>query len=133
MNESTESAKQTTVFYDGGCPLCRREIEHYRRLDEENRCRWADISIDVSELEARGISLATAMARLHVVDACGDMHTGAYAFAAMWDQLPYYRSLARGLRSLHVLPLLEAAYGYFALWRFQRRCAQGFCPAREAQ
>ena len=25
------------VFYDGGCPLCRREIAHYRRIDSAER------------------------------------------------------------------------------------------------
>ena len=30
------------VFYDGGCPLCRREIAHYRRIDSAERLRWVD-------------------------------------------------------------------------------------------
>ena len=30
------------VFYDGGCPLCRREIAHYRRIDSTGSLRWVD-------------------------------------------------------------------------------------------
>jgi predicted DCC family thiol-disulfide oxidoreductase YuxK len=29
----TASLDRPVVFYVGGCPLCRREISHYRRLD----------------------------------------------------------------------------------------------------
>ena len=30
------------VFYDGDCPLCRREIAHYRRMDSANKLHWVD-------------------------------------------------------------------------------------------
>jgi hypothetical protein len=56
---------KTIMFYDGGCPLCSREIKHYRRLDSAGRIDWIDISRDASLLQAMGITLETAMARLH--------------------------------------------------------------------
>lgn len=124
---------KTIVYFDAGCALCRREIAHYRRLDRGFQCDWRDIGSSVDELGARGVSLATAMARLHVIDDSGEMHTGAYAFAAIWSRLPYYRWMARILRGLHLLPLLDMAYGPFARWRFNRRCADGFCSAPDIQ
>lgn len=36
---------KTTVFYDGGCPLCRREIDHYRRIDPTGRIRLSLVII----------------------------------------------------------------------------------------
>jgi len=39
--------------------------------------------------------------------------TGAHAFAVIWDELPRYRRLARLLRSLRLLPVLERLYGRF--------------------
>jgi predicted DCC family thiol-disulfide oxidoreductase YuxK len=59
------------MYYDGGCPLCRREVAHYRRLDSDARVRWLDLSEDPSELQQLGVSLAEGMARLHARDRLG--------------------------------------------------------------
>jgi len=40
---STEPAP-LTVFYDGACPLCRREIAFYQRLDRAQRLVWRDVA-----------------------------------------------------------------------------------------
>lgn len=124
------NAPRATMYYDGGCPLCRREVGHYRRLDRAGRVRFVDITQERDELEAQGVSHAQAMARLHGLDAQGRLVSGAHAFAAVWDALPYYRWLARLLRGLRLLPLLDLAYTRFARWRFGRRCAQGLCTPR---
>ena len=68
------------------------------------------------------------MARLHVRDSDGEVQTGVWAFAAVWDALPYYRWLSRILRALRLLPVLDLAYSRFARWRFKRRaCATESC------
>ncbi len=120
---------RTTMFYDGGCPLCRREIAHYRRLDRAGRVRWLDIARDAHEIEGLGVPLHDAMARLHVRDRSGRLVSGAWAFAAVWEELPHYRWLSRLLRGLRLLPLVDIAYRRFAGWRFHRRCAEGACAA----
>ena len=118
---------RTTVFYDGGCPLCRREIAHYRRLDGAERIEWMDITRDDSLLRSLGIPFGKAMERLHVLQPDGEVATGVQAFAVIWDELPRYRRLARALRSLRLSPVLERLYGRFARWRFRQRCAEGAC------
>ena len=115
------------MFYDGGCPLCRREVDHYRRLDKTHRVRWQDIAQAVSELEQRGIRAQDALARLHVIDRNGDLQTGAWAFAAVWDELPGYHWIARVLRGLHLIPVIDFVYRGFAPWRLRRRCRSGGC------
>lgn len=42
-NASTQSRHKgvATVFYDGSCPLCSREIAHYRRLRGAESLKWA--------------------------------------------------------------------------------------------
>ena len=116
-----------TVFYDGQCPLCSREIHHYQRLRGSDRVSWIDISSDQAALEAHQLQRETAMARLHVRDASGQWHTGAWGFAELWSHLPAYRWLAKTIRALRLLPALDRIYTRFARWRIRRRCDAGSC------
>ncbi len=118
---------KTIMFFDGGCPLCSREVAHYRRLDKQQRIEWIDITKDMILLNAFGVSSNTAMERLHVLYRDGRLLTGAYAFAAIWSELAYYRLLAKFLRLPGCLTGLDNIYGFFARWRFRRRCRQGAC------
>lgn len=116
-----------TVFYDGACSLCAREIAHYRRRHGAERLKWIDISDDRATLERYGLDYETAMARLHVLDASGKWQTGAWGFAAIWSELRAYRWLAVILRRSRALPWLDRAYAYFARWRLKRSCDAGHC------
>ena len=115
------------VFFDGACPLCRREIAHFRRLRGAQRLRWVDIARDPGTLAAYGLDPAAAMARFHVLDGRGHWQTGAWGFAELWSHLPAYRWLARAIRLLHLLPLLDLGYTKFARWRVRPRCRAGTC------
>ena len=118
---------KTTIFFDGGCPLCSRELSHYRRLDHGGRVRWVDISRQPEPLAQYGIAYETAMARLHAVDEAGQVVSGVPAFVAVWRQLPGYRHFARIVAGLHLVPVLDWLYTRFASWRLQRRCRDGAC------
>lgn len=118
----------TIVFFDGGCPLCRREIRHYRRLRARSLVRWIDIGEDRLLLAELGISYAQAMRRLHVVDRRGRVVDGVRAFVAMWAELPGYRHLATLVRGSRALPVLERLYARFADRRYARRCDEARCP-----
>ena len=118
-----------TVFFDGSCPLCRREIAHYRRSRYADRLAWIDLSSDQATLEVHGLSRQEAMERLHVLDAAGNWQTGAWAFAELWSHLPRYRLLASLLRHTGLLPPLDRVYNVFARWRLRRRCDSIACSA----
>jgi len=127
VHAARRADKSPLVLFDGGCPLCAREIAHYRRLGGKTALNWLDINHE-PELEARyGIRPADAMARFHVCDAQGRWHSGAWAFAELWSHLPGYRHAAAALRGLRLLRLLDRGYAAFARWRLARRCAQGEC------
>lgn len=127
-----EPDPRPVVFFDGGCPLCRREIAHYRRLDGQGRVAWVDIQAEPEVLAAHGLDLDTAMARFHVRDGAGRWQTGAWGFVAMWSGLPYYRALAALVRGLRLTPLLDAGYRVFARRRLASRCRDGVCATGEA-
>jgi predicted DCC family thiol-disulfide oxidoreductase YuxK len=116
-----------TVFYDGGCGLCRREIEHYRNLRASMPIDWVDVTRDQGSLLANHIGLANALAEFHVLDIEGRVHKGADGFLLLWSALPYYRVLPLLCRWLHVQPWLRKLYAHFARWHFRRRCADGAC------
>jgi predicted DCC family thiol-disulfide oxidoreductase YuxK len=91
---------QLTVFYNGACPICRREIAHYRRLAQDTGAplAWCDVASDAEALAAHGIGGDAAVRRLHAVDADGRLLVGIDAFAAVWQRLPRWVWLARVLR-----------------------------------
>jgi predicted DCC family thiol-disulfide oxidoreductase YuxK len=117
------------VLYDGVCPLCRREIDHYRGLDQAGRLLWVDIASQGAELDRYGITPEQAMARFHVRDVQGQWQTGAWGFAELWSHLPYFSVLGRLLRRLRLVGPLDLAYQRFARWRLRRRqgCTSGVC------
>lgn len=120
-----------TVFFDGSCPLCRREIARYRRSRYAYRLAWVDLSSDQVTLEVNGLSRQQAMERLHVLDAAGNWQIGAWAFAELWSHLPRYRIFSSLLRRTGLLPPLDRLYNAFARWRSRRRCESIACPAAE--
>ena len=95
-----------TILYNGACPICRREIEHYRHLDagEDSALAFDDISEPSPTLTQISLSQDKAKRRLHVLDADGRLLVGIPAFAAIWDRLPRYRWLSTVTR----LPILRS-------------------------
>ncbi len=125
--DPSPASRRPRVFYDGGCPLCRREIDHYRRLDRQQQLEWIDITQQSDALVRNGLSYEQAMARFHVLDSSGRWQTGAHGFAELWSHLPYFRWLAWATRNLGLLTPLDVLYRHFARWRARRRCDGNLC------
>jgi len=100
------------VFYDGACPVCRREIGVYRDLAPVQPVEFCDVSQSASSLPAE-LTREQALARFHVRHADGRIESGARAFIALWERLPYWRWLARAGRLPGVAALMELAYRGF--------------------
>ena len=109
-----------TVYYDGKCGLCRREIEYYKRVAPPGGFLWQDIANDPASLTDLDVSQADALRRLHARDAAGTVYVGVAAFIAIWQGLNYWKYLAL----IFKLPLLKAiasvVYDRFADYRFSR-------------
>jgi predicted DCC family thiol-disulfide oxidoreductase YuxK len=103
------------VLYDGGCPLCRREIALYRRAEGAEAIAWCDVS--PADAAPSGLSREEAMRRFHVIDADGRLRSGADAFIALWLSLPRWRWLGRAAGVPPLPWLLERAYRGFLLVR----------------
>lgn len=96
---------RVTVWHDGACPLCRREIALMRRLDRRGRITF----VDAAGTAACPIDRADLLARFHAMED-GHMLSGAAAFAAMWRAIPLLRPVGLLARNRRVLGLLERGY-----------------------
>lgn len=110
-----------TLYYDGGCPVCAREVALYRRQAGAGQLLWVDVARCAPEALGPGLSREAAMARLLLRRPDGSLASGAAAFTLLWRALPRWAWLGRLLGSRLALPLLEAAYRLFLairpLWR----------------
>ncbi len=131
MTDQPTDTARPTVFFDGSCPLCAREIRHYRRLPGAEAIRWVDASRDASALESAGLDRDTAMRYLHAREADGGWAIGLDAFLLIWRHLPRHRWLGRVLGARLLRPLVVRLYDAFAGWRYRRRCKDGCSIPRE--
>lgn len=97
------------VWYDGGCPLCRREIALMSRLDRKDQIEFINLDDPTSFCP---VDRQEALERFHALES-GRMVHGAEAFAAMWRAVPLLRPLGLLARVRPVLWVLEIGYGLF--------------------
>lgn len=109
-----------TVFYDGKCGLCSKEINHYRKIAPNGTFDWQDITEYADDLKKEGISLSAGLKFLHAKDEEGLVHVGVDAFILIWKQLKRWRVLAVFIGLPIIRQIVNILYRYFASWRFKR-------------
>ncbi|EHI49461.1 hypothetical protein HIMB100_00004220 [SAR116 cluster alpha proteobacterium HIMB100] len=109
-----------TIYFDGKCGLCSREITYYKRIAPEGLFYWADIAHDPSALKPLKISQADALRRLHGIDEHGALHVGVDAFVLIWRQLSYWRIFGVMVSLPGVRQIAGWVYDRFADYRFMR-------------
>lgn len=133
MNASTatenskEDSNTVQVFYDGLCPVCRREIDLLRRLDKQGNLRPIDFAAPDFDAAAYGLELADLVSRMYVRDANGVWHEGLDSFPVMWAAVGWgwlwWWTRMPGLRQLGMA-------GY-SLFRRVRPRFSGFKPCED--
>jgi predicted DCC family thiol-disulfide oxidoreductase YuxK len=129
MNHVPKDACEIEVFFDGGCPLCRREIAMLRRWDRTGKIRFTDIvSVDFRAADV-GKSHDELMARMHGRLPDGTWVQGGEVFRRMYGAVGF-RRLAAISRWPLVRQILEAGYVVFARNRLRLtgRCTTKSCP-----
>lgn len=102
-----------TVWYDGACPLCAREIAFMRRLDDTGQVTF----VDLTTTQDTPLPRQAMLERFHVSTPDGATRAGAAAFATVWRQLPATRPLGRLAFWPPLLAVLERAYDLFLRFR----------------
>lgn len=114
-----------TLYYDGSCPLCRREITHLEKI--------SDCHIDFIDVHDRGMSgrkmstqeIAARLRVLHLETASGTVLKGLDANVAAW-QHTRWGFLFRPLRWPLIRQVADRLYGYWADRRFDRLYPDGY-------
>lgn len=116
MGNDKQANEQATLFYDGNCPLCTREMARLAELKDDG-LRLQDIhQID----DYRGLpDRATLLRNLHLKTADGNLLTGVDANVAAWQGTRHSR-LVGWTRWPLVKPLADAVYRWWAHWRYWR-------------
>tara|TARA_R110002126_G_scaffold10390_1_gene47341 strand:+ start:627 stop:1019 length:393 start_codon:yes stop_codon:yes gene_type:complete len=107
MEQSTPN--DASVLYNGECPVCRFEIDHYAEYSRDNGLpiRFDDLNSDA--LAGWGVSADDAAKRLHVRKN-GQVYSGIPAFILLWQDMPRFRWLARVVSWPVVQPVTEVLY-----------------------
>lgn len=109
-----------TVFYDGKCGLCAKEINHYRKIAPDGVFIWKDIIKSADDLKKHGISVSEGLKQLHAIDNNGRLHVGVNAFMLIWKQLRRWKVLAFIFSLPIIQEVVNIIYRMFANWRFKR-------------
>jgi len=107
-------APSIEVFYDGDCPLCRREIAFLRKRDRQERVRFTDIARPDFDPADTGRTVAQLMERIQGRRLPGgEMLEGVEVFRGLYEAVGF-----RVLVTISRLPglawLLDRLYGVFA-------------------
>jgi predicted DCC family thiol-disulfide oxidoreductase YuxK len=102
---------ETRVLYNETCPVCRFEIDSYRRSAAAQGLPIRFDTLDTAE--DWGLTQDQAARQLHVWQN-GRVLSGLDAFRALWSALPRWRWLSRGTGWPLIHPLSAWAYSRIA-------------------
>ncbi|MEL6766201.1 MAG: DUF393 domain-containing protein [Pseudomonadota bacterium] len=103
----------TTVWYDGGCPICSREVAGYKRMTGAEDVEWIDVASAPDAALPEGADRKQLLARFTVRRSDGALADGAAGFFALWRQL---RPTARVARIFDRAPFTQIAEGAYRLF-----------------
>jgi predicted DCC family thiol-disulfide oxidoreductase YuxK len=102
------------IFFDGECPLCRREIAMLSRLDRRGRLGLTDIAEPGFDPTSTGRDHATLMGRIHArALPSGEMLEGVEVFRRAYDAVGL-GALVALTRPRPIAAVLERGYVWFA-------------------
>ena len=104
------------VFFDGECPLCRREIDWVRKRDRDHQVEFVDIAAPSFDENRHGKSYETLMAQIHGREPDGRWVTGVEVFRRLY-QAAGYGPVVQLTRWPLVKQVLNVAYRFFAKYR----------------
>jgi predicted DCC family thiol-disulfide oxidoreductase YuxK len=128
LAQKTSSDWDVEVFFDGGCPLCRREISMLQRRDRDHRIRFTDIDAAGFDAAALGKTRDDLMARIQGRLPDGTWIQGVEVFRRLYSAVGF-RTLTTLTRLPVISQILDLGYVIFAKNRLRLtgRCTTDSC------
>jgi predicted DCC family thiol-disulfide oxidoreductase YuxK len=108
-NNTQKPHKQTVVFYDHKCPLCRTEMRKLAKLDKRGRLRQIDVSADAFDANDWGVEAAELDRALHALTPAGIWLVGMPAVRHIYSEVGL-RWLMLPTRLPFVATIFDALY-----------------------
>lgn len=128
MTSTHDNPFSIEVFFDGACPLCRREMRTIERLDRRGRIRSIDIAAPDFDASAYGLAWERLMDRIHGRLPDGTIVEGVEVFRRIYAELGFGPVVSL-TRIPGISNLLDLGYRLFAKnrMRLTGRCHDGAC------
>lgn len=122
---------QISVYYDGGCHLCSREIDIYKRKDTDQKIEFVDISSPEFTLNTDKVSLEDIHKYFHVKTNKDEWLQGVDAFEKIWEVLNIFKPLQLVSKNKLTRPFMNFGYSLFVKARpylpRKKGCETGTC------
>lgn len=123
-----------SLFYDGRCILCAKEIEHYQKVDVDKKVKLVDISDDNFDAAKYNLDARRVQKYFHVKDKSGKIVTGVEAFYLIWVELNIFKPLQVLYKTPVIKQSMSLCYFLFAQVRpylpKKEKCHDGSCDFR---
>jgi predicted DCC family thiol-disulfide oxidoreductase YuxK len=117
-----------TVFFDGSCPICTKEINFYRTRTGAEFLSWIDVSDKGTDITSTNRSRQELLARFHVMRSDGKLISGGTAFAELWASLPGLTLFGKIFQIPGLSYIIDIGYDFFLILRpklqllFKKKC-----------
>ena len=116
-NDSIQTSKSLTIFFDGSCPICSKEINFYKMRAGADELSWVDVSDEEIPIPIQTRSREELMARFHVLSSSGELVSGGAAFAELWASLPAFKIFGKIFKLPILRYLIDVGYDIFLTLR----------------
>lgn len=116
MNSPLKARAPVTAFYDGGCPLCQRQVAWVKRHRRCHAIHFIDIRAEGFDPAPWGRTCKELMGRMYALDSQGRWYAGMDSIRALYAVLGY-----RGTVRASSLPGLKSGFDRLYLAIAKRR------------
>lgn len=122
------NSKEIEVFYDGGCPLCVREINILKWMDRKNSIAFTDIADEEFSAESLGLTYEQMMSEIYGRLPDGSFIKGVEVFRRLYSAVGFSWVVAP-TRLPGISHLMDVGYVIFAKNRLRLtgRCNANGC------